>query len=180
MWGYTGSLSLSQSDDCIFSRTCEWNHKSMPADTSALWNQCVLQTHVTKPLCFDLQFIWSSVPTDELNQYKEVGKQYGLNLLLLVITTMAAPPDMRGIQLPPSACFGENFLMGKWMFYSNERKKTKSTSWWNSTFQFSHLYSVCSKTSSAHPPLIHAHTKKRTRTESYAWLIVQRHCVELW
>lgn len=34
----------------------------------------------------------SFVPRDELNQYKEVGKQYGLNLLLLVITTVAAPP----------------------------------------------------------------------------------------
>lgn len=51
--------------------------------------KCVIQI-----LSFESQFMQSCVPTDEVNQYKEVGKQYGMNLLLLVITTVAARPLM--------------------------------------------------------------------------------------
>lgn len=50
----------------------------------------------------DLRCMPSCVPTDEANQHKLVGQQYGTNLLLLLIASVAAPADVRGIQLPDS------------------------------------------------------------------------------
>lgn len=69
---------------------------------------------------------------------------------------------------------------GKWMFYSNERKKKQIDFMMKFHFQFSHLYSVCSETSSVRSPLIHAHTKTHAHrilcmancAETLCWAVI--------
>lgn len=58
------------------------------------------------------QLVPSCVSPDEPNRYEEVGEQYGINVVLLVITLVAASPGAKGIQLPNFGLFWGNLLMG--------------------------------------------------------------------
>lgn len=88
---------------------------------------------------------------------------------------------MRGIQLPFLSLFwGEKLSDGKWMFYCNKRKTNRLPDE-IPLFIFLVFTHSAPNLFRASLSLTHAraHTHKDTQTQPYAWLIVQRHCVEL-